>query len=383
MAEQSGKSVTGTRRLCRLPLRQVPLLALPRFLSGFRLGDWLRLLRSHRFAVDPVFWPRAALATAGAAVTSSLTGYDTRMAARAVDTKAWEQPIFILGLPRSGTTHLFELLSQSPDLCYPTRFDAFNPHTFLLLRRIGLFGALARLPTFKRAMDNVRVGWDSPEEDIVALSILTLKGERLERVFPRDRGYAANAAKDRVAHQGEAMELIRALRRFTRKLVFLHGKRVLLKTPRHMGRLQEIVAEFPQAKFVVIYRNPIHQLASVMAMEESGNPWWCALQRPEARSHEGIMNSLEDLLRRFFEARALVSSENLVEITFEQLVADRVGVINRICQQFSLAAPPTTNACVAANRKGRQPRAVPDAWIPLVYKHYKLLFEAGVYPWPP
>lgn len=121
-------------------------------------------------------------------------------------------------------------------------------------------------------MDNVRVGWDSPEEDIVALSILALKGERLERVFPRDRGYAANAAERPAVDQGHALELIRALRAFTRKLVFLHGKRVVLKSPSHMGRLKEIVAEFPRAKFVVIYRNPIHQLASVMAMEESRNP---------------------------------------------------------------------------------------------------------------
>ncbi|MFM8983476.1 MAG: hypothetical protein ACKOLA_11340, partial [Spartobacteria bacterium] len=56
----------------RLPLRQIPLLLLPRFLTGFRLGDWCRLLRQHRFSIDPIFWPRAVLASLGAALTSIL-----------------------------------------------------------------------------------------------------------------------------------------------------------------------------------------------------------------------------------------------------------------------------------------------------------------------
>ena len=119
----------------RLPWRQLPLLPLPRFLSGFRLGDWWRLLREHRFGIDPIFWPRAVLATLGAAVTSCLAHLEERVTPDYGDADLLERPIFILGLPRSGTLHLFGLLSQGPDFCYPTRFDVFNHHTFLLLRR--------------------------------------------------------------------------------------------------------------------------------------------------------------------------------------------------------------------------------------------------------
>lgn len=378
----STNQASGAECSPRLPLRQIPLLLLPRFLTGFRLGDWWCVLRKHRFLVHPVFWPRAALATVGAAVTSCLLRYDRRVAKRLADEKLWEQPVFILGLPRSGTTHLFELLSQSPDLCYPTRFDVFNPHTFLFLRRIGLFALLSRLPKLKRAMDNLRVGWDSPEEDDIALAILTQEGERMSRIFPQSTVCAAESEQETSDERDTSVKVLKALRSFTKKLVLLHGKRALLKSPRHTGRLAQVLEIFPQAKFVVIYRNPVHQLASVLAMWDSGNSFWCALQWPLARSREYAMRRAQGLLRRFFRARSLMPRDRTVEITFEELVADRAGTIDRICKHLSLAAPADSAALDSLVRKSRSPRTVPDSWLPELRECYEPMFAAGIYPRP-
>ena len=156
-------------RKLRPTWRQLFLLPFPRFLSGFRLGDWFKLLRAHRFRIDRPFWPRAVLATLGCAVTSCLARLEHLCARGEVDPELWEKPVFILGLPRSGTSHLFELLAQSPHLCFPTRFDAFKPHTFLSLRRAGLFAVLSKLPRFKRAMDNVHIGWGWRSVDSISL----------------------------------------------------------------------------------------------------------------------------------------------------------------------------------------------------------------------
>jgi len=322
------------------------------------------------------------LATLGAAVTSILARLESKVPPESLDAELVESPVFILGLPRSGTTHLFELLSQSPDLCFPTRFDAFNPHTFLLLRRMGLFALLSKLPRFKRAMDNLRVGWDSPEEDATALSILTLKGERMDRIFPQAIVCSKESKEETEDERNTSVELMNALRSFTKKLALLHGKRVLLKSPRHTGRLVQILEAFPKAKFVVIYRNPIHQLASVMAMWESGNPFWCALQWPIARSVEHAIRRSKGLLCRFFSARSLLPVDRTVEITFEELVADRVGTINRICKHLLLVAPPDSVALDSLASKSRAPRTVPDAWLPLLRECYEPMFAAGIYPRP-
>lgn len=366
----------------RLPWRGLPLLPLPRFLSGFRLGDWWRLLREHRFSIDPVFWPRAVLATLGAAATSILARMEEKVAPEPVDAELLERPVFILGLPRSGTTHLFELLSQSPDLCFPTRFDAFNPHTFLLLRRAGLFTLLSKLPKFKRAMDNLRVGWDSPEEDIVALSILASKGERLDMVFPRDAALCRNAPPGDSAGREQSLELLRALRGFTDKLTRLHRKRVLLKSPGHMARIREILEVFPRARFVTIFRNPVQQVASMRAMRDSGNAFWCALQWPVPRGIQLAGSRQGRVLELYFRYRAAIPHGHLVETTFEELVADREGTIGRICEKLSLAPPVCREALAATARNARAPGRIPESLIPIIREQYSPLFDSGLYPRP-
>lgn len=365
----------------RFPWCQLPLLLLPRFLSGFRLGDWWRLLREHRFSIDPVFWPRAFLATIGAAVTSVLARVEPKVSPESVNSELLKRPVFILGLPRSGTSHLFELLSQSPDLCFPTRFDAFNPHTFLFLRRVGIFALLSKLPKFKRAMDNLRVGWDSPEEDIVALAILAAKGEWLSGVFPRDSAKGKDSPFDTSKEGAKSLDLIHFLGEFLQKLVFLHGKQALLKSPGHTGRVKEILKVFPQAKFVTIFRNPLHQAASLRAFRESRNPFWCALQWP-AKKKEASLQHQERLLQRYFQTRQLMPDGNLFEITFEELVTDRAGTIARICERFSLKPPANLETLEATARNARPPSLPPESWLPLIREHYKPLFDAGLYPSP-
>lgn len=41
-------------------------------------------------------------------------------------------PLFVLGLPRSGTTHLHNLLSRDSRFAFPSTFQTMNPRIFLL-----------------------------------------------------------------------------------------------------------------------------------------------------------------------------------------------------------------------------------------------------------
>lgn len=371
------RPASGPRQGARLPLRRAPLLLLPRFLTGFRLGDLFRLLQKNRFAVDPPFWPRAILASLGAAVTSCLARFEVEATGTPAEEELVEQPVFILGLPRSGTSHLYELLSQSPDLCRPTRFDTFNPHTLLLLRRWGVFSLLQRLPTVRRAMDDVQVGWGSSEEDIIALTILTSSGERLRDVFPRHRALSTAFSGCR-----EAMDLLHALPCFLRKLVFLHRRRVLLKSPGHTSRVRDILQVFPRAKFVMIFRNPTDQLASLAAMNDSGNRFWCSLQWPAARPMEEMAELQGRRLGEYMANRTLIPPDHLVEITYEELIADRAATIARICRKISLQPPPVMPVPPAGGRRHRERPALDARWLPAVRQHYAPVFRAGIYKEP-
>lgn len=231
-------------------------------------------------------------------------------------------------------------------------------------------------------MDKIRVGWDSPEEDIVALFILSSRGERLPSVFPRTARAVSNLAADDSAKSKESLQLVRALRSFTSKLVSLHGKQVLFKTPSHISRVQKILEVFPRARFVTIFRNPMHQAASLLGLRQSGNDFYCALEWPPDVSYKKVFGHQKLLLRHYFKSRDLIPAENLVEITFEELVKDRAGTVARICRVLSLKAPPGVNDFAAAARNARAPNPLPAPLAPLVHESYKALYDIGMYPEP-
>ena len=315
----------------KLKLSQYPMLVLPRFLTGLTLRDWVRLLNRHGWKVDPVFWPRALLATAGTLVTSALKVVeDTCFSHQSEQPDVWQQPIFILGLPRSGTTHLCYMLSQDSRFCFPTRFDVFNPHTLLTLRRLGVHRLLGLVPARTRGMDGVRVGWLSPEEDDLAICVLAGDGIRMNFVFPRH---------ERVEKHPPGV-FQQALASFTRKLVQVHGRPVLLKSPSHTDRIPEILEVFPQARFITIFRRPEAVLASWYAMHHApGGPVWCALQWPPDISRETLMQRMGKRLETYFRDRSLIPPANLVEIRHEDLLANPVETLTRVYSCLDLELP--------------------------------------------
>lgn len=83
------------------------------FLSGITLPAWLKLLWRHGAAIDWAhYWHRAAFLTLMACLNSCLGLVDSLAWWRAIDAqRLHEQPIIVLGHPRTGTTLLHNLLS--------------------------------------------------------------------------------------------------------------------------------------------------------------------------------------------------------------------------------------------------------------------------------
>jgi hypothetical protein len=84
--------------------------------SGAPLGAWLRLLRRYGPCIDWLrFWQRAAFLTAMACLNSMLGLVDTLLYGRAIAAqRLHEEPLIVLGHPRTGTTHVHNLLALDP-----------------------------------------------------------------------------------------------------------------------------------------------------------------------------------------------------------------------------------------------------------------------------
>ena len=93
------------------------------FATGLRWSDWRRLLRENAPVVDKGYRVQAGLISLGTVLTSLVARCEPEVSWSDALEQFWRQPVIILGLPRSGTTFLHQLLAGNPRFSHPTRLD--------------------------------------------------------------------------------------------------------------------------------------------------------------------------------------------------------------------------------------------------------------------
>ena len=180
----------------------------------------------------------AALITLAAAGNSLLRGVQALAYGRRVRRIVVpEDPIFIIGHWRTGTTMLHELLALDPRHRCPSTYESLAPNHFLLSERFVRRFARFLLPR-TRPFDNMRMSFDRPQEDEAALALRGIPSPFLTVAFPR-----------RPPQHPEYVDLERlsprqlaawqsGMRRFLQLLLFRRPGRLVLKSPQHTNRLR-------------------------------------------------------------------------------------------------------------------------------------------------
>lgn len=177
-----------------------------------------------------------------------------------VKAKKVVKPVFVTGLPRAGTTLLLETLyhtgefatftyRQMPFILTPLLWDLMSSH----FQRMG--------EKYERAHgDGVQISFDSPEafEEVIWLRFLKDKiigKNTLHPVLPTDLTEK---------FRGTFQHIIK-------ELLVLHDKknqsvhsRYLSKNNANISRIKSIISIFPDAIILVPFRNPLHQVKSLM-----------------------------------------------------------------------------------------------------------------------
>src|SRR5262245_7300998 len=197
--------------------------------GGITLGRWLRVLRENRFAVDLPYGGRAALITLASIPNTLLAAWENWFYGRKVRNTRVAPPLFILGIWRSGTTHLHNLLAQDDRFAYPTTYQVLYPHTFLTTEKwedplMGVF-----LPS-NRPRHNVAMGVGEPQEDEFALCSLTGRAWPMAWAFSRRADHYGRHVTLRGASAGEVAEWKAALAGLVQKLSFKYGRPLVLKS---------------------------------------------------------------------------------------------------------------------------------------------------------
>lgn len=301
-------------------------------LYGITLGEWLRLLRKHRFAVDPPYWPRATFMTGASLLNSVLYWYESRTYGPKVADVKIKPPVFILGHWRSGTTYLHNLLAVDKQFAYPNVYQVLNPHTFLSTEKIS---KTVFVSPKTRMVDNVRFSAEVPFEDEFA-TCGTLRSPFLSGVFPRGEDQYEQYLTFRGVPEEEVAEWKAALVLFYKKLTWKYDRPLLLKSPPHTCRIRLLLEMFPDARFIHICRNPYTVFQSTKAQNRV-NLRTKGLQRSDMQHTDAqIIRRYKTMYDVFFEERALIPDGRLQEVRFEELEQDPVGQVKKIYERLNL-----------------------------------------------
>jgi hypothetical protein len=310
---------------------------MPRFWHGMRFSTWVRELVRNRMAISPSRIPMVAAITGFTALNSVLAGLDRVVYGRQVrKVEIARSPLFILGHWRAGTTFLHELLIRDPAHTYFTTYQCFTPHHFVLTERWVTPWAGVFVPE-RRPMDNMAAGWDRPQEDEFALQSLGVPTPYLSVMFP-NRGEAYPEylslrelpAVERERWKSELLE-------FCKRATFRDDRRLVIKSPAHTARVRTLLEMFPDARFVHIARDPYALYRSTLALWRSLNAEeGLQVVRDDHWLRPFVVDSLERMYDAYLSDRELLSSDQLVELRYEDLVDDPKAQLRDIYQRLDL-----------------------------------------------
>jgi hypothetical protein len=271
-------------------------------------------------------------------------------------------PVVIAGLPRSGTTHLHNLLGAAPTFRTLPYWESFEP--FPLPAEVGIEPdpRAARMDVAVMVMNTVmphfvlmhEMTTEHAHEEIQLLAndVSTMFMETLAHV-PRWRDYylAHDQAStyEYLATQLKALQFLRG------------GRRWLLKSPQHLEQLPVIERVFPGVAVVCTHRDPVPTALSMVAMLT----YSARMHRspvPVEEIARGWIDRLELMLAALVRDRDVIPPERSLDVSFDDYMADEFGVAERV---YGLVGEPMTDDArtaiadyLAGHQRGRLGRVV-------------------------
>lgn len=308
----------------------------PHLFATSPLSLWWSLIREYG-GVERRYWGKFAGILATSTLTAPLRFLERlRYGLLVARTELRQPPIFIQGFARSGTTHLHNLMAHDPDLGYVSTFHAVAAPFFLISRGWLERLLVGRLPS-KRPMDNVAVSLDLPQEEELAVAAVSRLSSVHQLSFPgRTREIVAKMGSMRLT-EAEMREWRDSYLDVLRKATLASdGRRLVLKTPANLGRTALLLRLFPDAKFIFVVRNPYVVFLSTMKLYRTLIPMY-GLQDVDWDDIEtSVFSNYVDMTRRYMRERASIPRGNLIEVHFEDIEADAMGVLERIYAALSL-----------------------------------------------
>lgn len=266
-------------------------------------------------------------------------------------------PVVIAGLPRTGTTHLHNLLAAPPTFRTMPYWESVEP--FPLPQEAGVEPdpRRARMDVAVSVINTVmphfalmhQMTTDHVHEEIQLLAndVSTMLFETLGEV-PRWRDYYRTHDQtphyEYLARQLKAMQFLRG------------GRRWLLKSPQHLEQVPVLDRVFPGSIVVFTHRDPVPVALSMIAMIT----YSARMHRspvPVEQIADSWIDRLDQMLTALVRDRDTIGPQRSIDMRFNDFMADEPGAAERV---YALAGEPFTEEArtavagyLAGHQRGR------------------------------
>lgn len=255
-----------------------------------------------------------------------------------------ERPVVITGLPRSGTTILHFLMSVDPQFQWTPRWigeaplprpsrDAWEDHPQFQAVHQRLEAQFAANPGLRAAHD---MGAALADE-CITLMIQSFMSNTFNSTLPLP-GYRAwwYSAGEEPSYRRYKDNL---------RLIGLNDpdKTWLLKNPSHSYGLDPLLKVFPDARVIILHRNPVETIASGASLTWRNAAFWDKEEVGPIR-----LDIYARATERMAQARAEHPHANIFDLHYRDLVGDKMGAIQRIYDHYGLTLSEATAEAMQA-----------------------------------
>jgi hypothetical protein len=243
------------------------------------------------------------------------------------------RPWFLTGLPRSGTSALFNLLAADPSARALRNWEARIPEPLPGLapgapdpRRAALAASYERGRAESAEFAKMHfTSVDTPEECVL------LQGSSFSSVHtgvevmlePYGSWYRAQPLDELYTYYADLLRLLDWQR---------PGERWLLKSPAHLWGIRELLAAFPDAAIIWSHRDPVVSIASVCSMTHLLMRAWMDV---DARAlGPRVLDFYASSLDRGLAAREACDPERFVDVHHDEIAGDPLAVAQRVYAHF-------------------------------------------------
>jgi len=271
---------------------------------------------------------------------------ETRRRHPEIDAEEIRSPVFILGLPRTGTTILHELLAQDRANRVPMTWEVMHPWP----------------PPERAAYENdpriaeVEKHFAGIERLIPGFQAMHPMGARLPQecvaLTAHDFASMLFSTTHRLpSYQAwlDTADLRWVYASHRRQLQYLQwrcrGERWVLKSPGHLWALDALLAVYPDARIVQTHRDPLKVVASLTSLVTLLRSLASDRPDPFAVGAEWAPRLAAGLERAMaVRARGLPATARVLDVQFTDFMRDEMRTVRRLYTHFDLELSPEAEA---------------------------------------